>query len=754
MKLVSLENITKYNELLNKKIVKSVNSVKPDDDGNILLGTEKSTFNKVEYDTGYFSVGTSKTYTFDLTGSNLENVPKDNINIRLVAKVVTAGDGYNVGDIIQLSPGLNYDDNYGDLDVCSYIRGNTLYVYSGKVGALSNAANNGSHLQKANVQIKAVLTAFVPDDGSILLIAEDQTNTSKLIGLPDGTLTWKDKNLVRSVNDVTADENGNVEITDSGLEIGDIGLAPLGIDETDNCRRYLNGQVILQSQFSKFTEKLKHAITLYPNLATTEQNWQSAVTLSPLGQCGKFVIDDEAGTIRLPKVVNVMGALDLSSIGELQSAGLPNITGNLEVQFISNGALTECGNHALYTYGSSGSMTTGGDGYIGRGIAIDASRSSSIYGNSTTVQQEAIKYPYFIQVATSNSEDVQIDTQVRLNNPFSLFMPYWSPIELNNLSWLRSNKQWNNGSVYTSAYKFLLEKYNAGTEQTETIAGVSVTYKRADNGMKIITDKSVYDALISASGSAFFFVLDTENTQFILPYTNGFAQFGNELGKFTEAGLPNITGSRVNWYMGSNQRGWTDGAIYPHPEAENIPVTVNAENWYEGTVGIKFDASRSSPVYGKSDTVQPNSVTGYLYFYIGEVEQDANIIATSGLATDIANLKSSVVRSVNGVNADASGNVTIKTSINPDYSAIVTKSANTLYTAECDGIVFASFYDSVSSGGSGIGVSLEINGQSFAVAGLNISSGSMLHGSSLSMIVSKGDTYKTNGGTLKFIPFK
>ena len=60
-------------------------------------------------------------------------------------------------------------------------------------------------------------------------------------------------------------------------------------------------------------------------------------------------------------------------------------------------------------------------------------------------------------------------------------MPYWSPIELNNLSWLRSNKQWNNGSVYTSAYEFLLEKYNSGTEQTETISGVSVTYKLADN---------------------------------------------------------------------------------------------------------------------------------------------------------------------------------------------------------------------------------------------------------------------------------
>lgn len=194
MKLVSLENLSKYNELLNQKTVKSVNSVKPDSNGNVRLGTEKSTFNKVVFDTGYFSIGTNATYKFDLTGTDLENVSKDNVNIRLVAKVVTAHYGFEVGDIAQLTPGLDADADYDELDICSYIRGNTLHIRSGANTAFS--INNGTGwMRKPNVQIKAVLTAFVPDDGSILLIAEDQTNTSKLIGLPDGTLTWKDKNI-------------------------------------------------------------------------------------------------------------------------------------------------------------------------------------------------------------------------------------------------------------------------------------------------------------------------------------------------------------------------------------------------------------------------------------------------------------------------------------------------------------------------------------------------------------------------------
>ena len=100
--------------------------------------------------------------------------------------------------------------------------------------------------------------------------------------------------------------------TTGGIELGDIGIAPFGIDESLNLRRYLNGQVISQSQFQSFTTKIKKAVELYPNLSATEENWQAEVTASVLGQCGKFVIDDTSGTIRLPKVVNINSLQDLA----------------------------------------------------------------------------------------------------------------------------------------------------------------------------------------------------------------------------------------------------------------------------------------------------------------------------------------------------------------------------------------------------------------------------------------------------------
>ena len=64
-----------------------------------------------------------------------------------------------------------------------------------------------------------------------------------------------------------------------------------------------------------------------------------------------------------------------------------------------------------------------------------------------------------------------------------------------------------------------------------------------------------------------------------------------------------------------------------------------------GMVGniINFDASRSNTIYGNSTTVQPNSVTGYLYFYVGEALRPANIVDLGNikdrLDLDIPNLK-------------------------------------------------------------------------------------------------------------------
>lgn len=54
--------------------------------------------------------------------------------------------------------------------------------------------------------------AYADNGGNFLLQAGDGTNVKSLRGKPDGTLTWGNKNIVRSVvsSSGTADANGNI----------------------------------------------------------------------------------------------------------------------------------------------------------------------------------------------------------------------------------------------------------------------------------------------------------------------------------------------------------------------------------------------------------------------------------------------------------------------------------------------------------------------------------------------------------------
>lgn len=399
--------------------------------------------------------------------------------------------------------------------------------------------------------------------------------------------------------------------TGASWEVGDVGISAFGIDETQNRRRYLNGQVISQAQFESFTDKLKSIVALYPNLATTDENWQAEVTNSALGQCGKFVIDDVAGTIRLPKVVNINGLQDLTGLGGIKAESLPNITGQIN-------AGTGDPRGAFYNTGSSGGTTTPGGVYSLGYIGFDASRSSSTYQDNAPVQQEAVQYPYFIQVAEGVETSVDVSREIELNNPFSLLDYKYSEYELSNASWLLSNGQWNSGAVYQSVYDLLLQIYNG----TVTKAGVSVklsTEAYAD------TD----------------FVLNTGDTTFRLPV------------KVLMAGSKRVAGNGMT--LGLDDGTLKYGIVKSHTNGTRyVSGYTNLYGAATGTMGIDDGINSARGAGITTDPTKSGIETSanglYLYFYVGETVQDANIIAAAGVLTDVAGLKAhSIVETyVNG----------------------------------------------------------------------------------------------------------
>lgn len=68
-----------------------------------------------------------------------------------------------------------------------------------------NAVDSGANLQLCGGN-------YAENTGQFLLKAADSTHSATLLGSPVGLLKWNNKNIVRSINNSVADENGNVTI--------------------------------------------------------------------------------------------------------------------------------------------------------------------------------------------------------------------------------------------------------------------------------------------------------------------------------------------------------------------------------------------------------------------------------------------------------------------------------------------------------------------------------------------------------------
>lgn len=104
---------------------------------------------------------------------------------------------------------------------------------------------------------------------------------TRRIKVGDGEKNW-------ALLDYAVAGNGASTVVNAGLEIGDIGIAPLGIDESKNRKRYLNGQTINVDDFLVFATLIEERVKEYPSLQCTEEEFEEDITT--YGQCGKFVL--------------------------------------------------------------------------------------------------------------------------------------------------------------------------------------------------------------------------------------------------------------------------------------------------------------------------------------------------------------------------------------------------------------------------------------------------------------------------------
>ena len=107
------------------------------------------------------------------------------------------------------------------------------------------------------------------------------------------------------------------------------------------------------------------------------------------------------------------------------------------------------------------------------------------------------------------------------------------------------------------------------------------------------------------------YVYDAAQDRLTLPNATGRVLQGGETVKSVEAGLPNITGHFT--IRGPSGTGLlladasVDGAIR-NTIAQSANKVESSGGWRAYSSDYSLDASRSNPIYGRSDTVQPPAI--------------------------------------------------------------------------------------------------------------------------------------------------
>lgn len=533
---------------------------------------------------------------------------------------------------------------------------------------------------------------------------------------------------------INADGETKEFISGGGRELLEIYIDPF-CDESENKGRIANGQIIIQSQFKDVTKKLKKRVgwdsknkkaTLNTSLVCTEEEWQAIKTASKLGQCGKFVIDDEAGTIRLPAIVTINGLTDLSKAGLIRDESLPNIKGSFRPNGGNGLSVSDTSGAFAPREESSAVVSIAGTTGTGNaGASFDASRSSSTYQDNAPVQQEAVQYPYVICVNTGVEEAERPINNYQVNNTNSYGdNKYVGDMTLNNLSWLKSEGQINSGTIYTSFYNWAVanigQPFGAGYITGPKMYGYSKStdyhYATINEVPKVgdpvygavsgrfvgnIESVDITNGTISFHNSLqqnesttasrdtkydvtttnpYFLIVDQANQTFILPTLNGSENLPSDKYENLTLGEP-LYVAPANGYV---------TLVYDKGSSSFSQVSIVLRNNNEDGVSTRsftsagnamafipvcknqsyvvlFDGSKLSRFrfyYAKGN--------GNLYYYVGDTLQNADLI-------NIARMQEELVNKVDKKQATQASMLSGK------YINLTLGASGTTYTAPADG---------------------------------------------------------------------
>jgi hypothetical protein len=177
---------------------------------------------------------------------------------------------------------------------------------------------------------------------------------------------------------------------------------------TDAGLHLLDGSLVSSGSYADFVTYIASLVSGYPDLFTTEANWQTAV--STYGVCGKFVYDSTNQTVRLPKYGDKIYTSDIASTAEVKgngkTIGMTDGTNNFG---LLEGVYGGYGLKAAFDKDVGASVGGNSDVPTGKawGLITDGSKSGIIADLSTITT--ALDGYWYIVIATSVKTQIEVD---------------------------------------------------------------------------------------------------------------------------------------------------------------------------------------------------------------------------------------------------------------------------------------------------------------------------------------------------------
>lgn len=388
-----------------------------------------------------------------------------------------------------VAPSAEDGTNYADFSQTD-LEGNPVIVTYNRV--------SGAWVQDQTITPPSDFDGYVPVTSKIWDISEQD-------GQQGGRILWNHASkqftpypTIVSFDsiEITGDSTVEMPVTPTDDNIANVGFVKATIGGSRNIGDIfftmrkdtaLNGAVMCDGTTYQTTD-FSGAGSISSLLALNKIPYVSLATYATLlaqnGSVGVFGWDGQGTTaFRVPSLNDIFIETGTAAqIGDYIAPGLPNITGSI-IGAANRGFASSAS--GCFTVGTlMGTMPTDSNNARGN-VSMDASLSSSVYGNSNTVQPNTVRYRAMVQLATAATDEaLETCTSVLADVAelkYDYVVDFQAPTAQNGYTWYRKYKSgWvEQGGVYD----------NGSSVQTKS-ANITLPITMADTNYTVIETPS------------------------------------------------------------------------------------------------------------------------------------------------------------------------------------------------------------------------------------------------------------------------